>query len=273
MTAFGLRSRVNTSIGSWLNSGFGGLGVTTFPPSTVEYLIVAGGGGGSDDVAGGGGAGGLLSGTASVTSGNYIITVGNGGIRGTTRYSIGGTAAENGGDTTAFGLTAIGGGRGAARRDGAFVGVTASSGGSGGGGAYPATSGASGTAGQGNAGASGVSTTSGGGGGGAGGAGSGATGGTGFSSSITGTTTTYAVGGAGGLNGGGAGARNSAYGSGGGGGGNSPIDANTAGQSGVVIIRYPDTFPLASATTGSPTITNPTGYRVYTFTASGSITF
>jgi hypothetical protein len=41
----------------------------------------------------------------------------------------------------------------------------------------------------------------------------------------------------------------------------------------VVIIRYPDSLPLATATTGSPTVTNPTGYRVYTFTASGSITF
>jgi hypothetical protein len=45
------------------------------------------------------------------------------------------------------------------------------------------------------------------------------------------------------------------------------------GGSGVVILRYPDTFPLATSTTGSPTVTNPTGYRVYTFTASGSITF
>jgi hypothetical protein len=41
----------------------------------------------------------------------------------------------------------------------------------------------------------------------------------------------------------------------------------------VVVLRYPDGFPLAESTTGSPTITNPTGYRVYTFTGSGSITF
>jgi hypothetical protein len=40
-----------------------------------------------------------------------------------------------------------------------------------------------------------------------------------------------------------------------------------------VIIRYPDSYRAASATTGSPTITNPTGFRVYAFTASGSITF
>jgi hypothetical protein len=38
-------------------------------------------------------------------------------------------------------------------------------------------------------------------------------------------------------------------------------------------LRYPDAYLAATSTTGSPTITNPTGYRVYTFTASGSITF
>jgi hypothetical protein len=46
-----------------------------------------------------------------------------------------------------------------------------------------------------------------------------------------------------------------------------------AGGSGVVIIRFPDTLAAAASTTGSPTVTNPTGYRVYTFTGSGSITF
>jgi hypothetical protein len=40
-----------------------------------------------------------------------------------------------------------------------------------------------------------------------------------------------------------------------------------------VILRYPDTFSLATATTGSPTVTTTGGYRIYTFTASGSITF
>ena len=65
-------------------------------------------------------------------------------------------------------------------------------------------------------------------------------------------------------------------GSAGAGGGNTANRGGGAGGnggSGVVIIRYPDTFGLASSTTGSPTVTNPTGYRVYTFTASGSITF
>jgi hypothetical protein len=40
-----------------------------------------------------------------------------------------------------------------------------------------------------------------------------------------------------------------------------------------VIIRYADTYDAASATTGSPTITVTGGYRIYKFTASGSITF
>jgi len=46
-----------------------------------------------------------------------------------------------------------------------------------------------------------------------------------------------------------------------------------AGGSGVVIIRYADTYFAATSTTGSPTITVAGGYRVYKWTASGSITF
>jgi hypothetical protein len=40
-----------------------------------------------------------------------------------------------------------------------------------------------------------------------------------------------------------------------------------------VIIAYADTYPAASATTGSPTITNVGGDRIYKFTGTGSITF
>lgn len=46
-----------------------------------------------------------------------------------------------------------------------------------------------------------------------------------------------------------------------------------AGGSGIVIIRYADTFAAATSTTGSPTITVSGGYRTYTWTGSGSITF
>jgi hypothetical protein len=45
-----------------------------------------------------------------------------------------------------------------------------------------------------------------------------------------------------------------------------------AGGSGVLFIKYPDSFSAAS-TTGSPTITVSGGYRIYKFTGSGSITF
>jgi hypothetical protein len=47
----------------------------------------------------------------------------------------------------------------------------------------------------------------------------------------------------------------------------------SAGGSGVVVIRYSDTFPLATSTTGSPTITTSGGFRIYRWTGSGSITF
>jgi hypothetical protein len=40
-----------------------------------------------------------------------------------------------------------------------------------------------------------------------------------------------------------------------------------------VIIAYPDTLPVATATTGSPIYTNVGGKRIYQFNASGSITF
>jgi hypothetical protein len=65
---------------------------------------------------------------------------------------------------------------------------------------------------------------------------------------------------------------------GGGGGGRYQSGVSAAGAnggSGVVIIAYPDTFALAAATTGSPTVDSSSraGFHVYTFTGSGSITF
>jgi hypothetical protein len=40
-----------------------------------------------------------------------------------------------------------------------------------------------------------------------------------------------------------------------------------------VIIRYEDSYPAATSTTGSPTITVAGGYRVYQWTGDGTITF
>jgi hypothetical protein len=42
-----------------------------------------------------------------------------------------------------------------------------------------------------------------------------------------------------------------------------------------VIVAYPQTFPAASSTTGSPTYSSVSraGYHVYTFTGTGTITF
>jgi hypothetical protein len=65
-------------------------------------------------------------------------------------------------------------------------------------------------------------------------------------------------------------------GGGGGGGGGSGFDAAGAGGSGIVVIAYPDTFPVPASISGGLTYNQPTrtGYRVYRFTAgTGTITF
>ena len=240
-------------------------------PGEIEYLIVAGGASGGH---GGGGAGGLLRGITEVTPQTYTITVGAGGAA--RPVGTRGQAEEgiNGDNSVAFGLTAIGGGRGSqAGQD------NADAGGSGGGGGGDATGAArrAGTAGQGNAG--GISLRGGygaaGGGGGAGKAGDdsreetgvisrGGNGGDGLPTSIAGQEFYYAGGGGGGANtnsnsaselslggkgGGGRGARDldaggepAAPSTGSGGGGaeyEGAIPGGGAGANGIVIIRYP----------------------------------
>lgn len=125
----------------------------------------------------------------------------------------------------------------------------------------------------------------------------GGNGGNGLQYSISGTATYYAGGGGGycyrsgfvgqgGLGGGGRGgysgegktsANNGSPNTGGGGGmwyvTVSANTSNTSGGSGIVILRYPDTYAAATSTTGSPTYTNTGGWHIYQFTASGSITF
>lgn len=247
-------SRFNTDLGAY--EIFNG---TVWQPITgayaVNYLIVAGGGGGGVTIGAGGGAGGLLANVTSVQPGNtYTITVGSGGAVGV-----------NGANSSALGLTAIGGG----------AGNTGNAGGSGGG-AGSGSPGA-GTAGQGFAGGNSAGSY-GGGGGGAGAVGGnavagtrGGDGGVGVQSSITGTAVFYAGGAAGYLQGiGGTGGTpgNGSLNAGGGGDGYDP----SAGKNGVVIISYPSTTQRA---TGGNVTTYTSGgqvYWVHTFTTSGTFT-
>ena len=61
---------------------------------SAEYLIVGGGGGGGSRFGGAGGAGGYRTGTATLTAGNYPVTVGGGGSGGASGGG-GGTGASN----------------------------------------------------------------------------------------------------------------------------------------------------------------------------------
>lgn len=107
----------------------------------VEYLIVAGGGGGGGSPHGaGGGAGGLLHGytKASLSTGTYTITVGGGGAgkvgKKTAPWPSPGTNyGANGGNSTAFGKTALGGGGGGGYSGGGGNDTVGKNGGSGGG--------------------------------------------------------------------------------------------------------------------------------------------
>lgn len=73
-----------------------------------EYLIVAGGGSGvrGNNGDAGGGAGGLILSAGNITKGNYPIIVGAGGV------GLGNYFSNNGNNSSALGLTAIGGGGG-----------------------------------------------------------------------------------------------------------------------------------------------------------------
>ena len=230
--------------------------------TSYDYLVVAGGGSGGNNKigsyenGGGGGAGGMLTGSSTLSAGSYSINIGQGGA------IPGGDGQTKGGNTTAFGLTAIGGGGGRTRD----TGLTNCNGGSGGGTTNwdDVNSPGSGTSGQGNRGgyatqvASGDGGSGGGGGkgavGGTGQSSTGANGGSGASSSISGSSVVYAGGGGGGGgtagsggSGGGGNAGNSssvngsngASGRGGGGGGNYAQAGNAGnGGAGVVIVRY-----------------------------------
>jgi len=184
--------------------------VTFSGTGTIELLMVAGGGGGGqgfiNQVGGGGGAGGLIYKAALPVRANltYSIVVG-----------AAGNHRSNGGDTIAFGLTALGGGHGADSDASGSPNIAASSGGSGGGGARGSVdlaylrvggSGLQSISASGGFGFDGGTLPGGidqAGGGGAGGPGSGANGigGPGLEFDIDGTQRMYATGGAGGRTG------------------------------------------------------------------------
>jgi hypothetical protein len=275
----------------FLNSISGTLGVlgtrkNNRPPLNVEYLVVAGGGGGghgsNSPQFAGGGAGGLLQGSTSLITQSYSITIGAGGPSGATSdrfdgpWAIGG----NGNNTTAFGLTAIAGGGagGGAGSSGSPGGSGGGQGGTGGGGTSPNN--AAGTAGQGNQGGarSPGNDDAAGGGGGAGTAGSNGVsgvsgnGGNGIFSSISGTNLGYAGGGGRLDNGYRAGfpaSPNATINSGSGGGGH-----NGNGGSGVIILKYPDSYTIATSGITATTSAPSGGFKVTSVTAgTGTVTF
>ncbi|MBM3825737.1 MAG: filamentous hemagglutinin N-terminal domain-containing protein, partial [Verrucomicrobia bacterium] len=274
-------------------------GATTFVFDTsVDYLLVGGGGGGGAHVGGGGGGGGVLTGTTALTATTSAVSVGAGGT-GSTNINVSvRTAATAGGNTTAFGLTAFGGGAG-----GNWNTIAATAGGSGGGQGANLTA-AAGTTGQGFAGGigDGVSTYGyvAGGGGGAGGVGGTASttqagnGGIGLVSAITGTDAYYGGGGGGGvhtanlaaagfggLGGGGNGAVNlqgarapdGVANTGGGGGGNGAVSNAVTiggnGGSGVLIVSYLGPSAGTSGTVSTGTA-GAVGRTLHTFTSTGA---
>ena len=248
--------------------------------TNASILIVAGGGGGGLDnyyysgeghrMAGGGGAGGLIYNTTANLSGNYSIVVGSGGLGGT---AAGGCYGAKGQNSSAFGLTAVGGGGGIGHSQPYADPAAGAANGGSGGGSIALTLNGNATAGQGNNGGTGSDaarpwTAGGGGGAGASGGNSSVSssnggGGIGLNYTISGNNTYYAGGGggagdadnfagSGGTGGGGAGnsmttATSGTPATGGGGGGKSrnKYDGTTdysglagAGGSGVVIVRY-----------------------------------
>jgi hypothetical protein len=258
-----------------------GISITSNPIG-VEYLIIAGGGGGGWDVGGGGGAGGVLNNSTGIWPGTYNIGIGGGGAgAGTGAPAV----PNNGFNTYAIGLMAIGGGGG-----GNYSGGSGLSGGSGGGGAgYGSTTNAGfGMKGQGFEGGCGINVagngSTGGAGGGAGAAGASSinnnpgcvAGGTGIISTIIGEYRSYGCGGRGGgdsWTGNQAGRTNTGDGGDGAGVANGS-NAGSNGGSGLTILKMRNTNSATfSGGLTTYTCTHVYGYNIYVVTAgAGTVT-
>ena len=276
-------------------------------PLTVDYLVVAGGGSGgtyngsNGSGSGGGGAGGLRTSYESTSGGgasaetaltlststDYTVSIGAGG-GGISSPSSTYSAGNNGANSVFSTITSTGGGGGGS---GSGTGVLAGkTGGSGGGSGYAGSGGlATSSPVQGYDGGDPRTPASqpypAGGGGGAGSVGvtassnDGGAGGSGLPVSITSSTNTYSAGGSGSnFN---AGSSSNAAVNTGNGSNGAATGSSGNGGSGVVIIRYPDTYTIQETTSGGNVLTFTTdsttvaNTKITTFTAgtSGTIQF
>lgn len=234
-------------------------------PILMQFLIVGGGGGAfaktGNDTTAGGGAGGFIT-------GSYCFDPNE-----TKSFSVGAGGFNNGSNSIAFGLTAIGGGKGGANINGAAT--DGQNGGSGGGTVYPSTVVGLGTPPQGFNGGIGTTSISGGGGGG------GASANGGNSNSNTGAAGgdgkqwfdgTYYAGGGGGSNYKDSSANSGPNGLGYqiGGGAGAGGAAALSGTNGIVAVRYL-TGERVVVTNGSTVILG--NFTYHYFTSNGSIKF
>ena len=284
MSRFGQRTRVSTAISAWMPTG----DEVPQNPTSIEMLLAGGGGaggvpngiGGPPSPAGagsGGGAGGLYSSVTSNPGGGpggvvasataiaagvtYTITIGGSATPSTfaapTIPTITSNAGSPGGPS--------GGTAGGAA--GAYTGNPSTYAG-GPGSDYP------------------PEASQGGGGGGAAGTGFAssdvpnvARGGNAITNTIRAASPTFPQSYSGGGGGGEAVARRGSQGPGGGTYGTgatanpSSFASANPGQPGVCVFRYPDTFPTAPTTTGSPELITTGGYHIYTFTSSGTVSW
>ena len=246
--------------------------LTVTEPGEIEILLVGGGGGAggstekasgytsSDSRGGGGGGGGVIHKTGfHVGVGTYFITVGAGGAVNRSNDTIG---SATGGNTTGFGLTALGGGPGGCVDPTTYYNSSALAGASGGGGSknsngrsYPGGSALASAENEnmGHAGGNALDYKTAGGGGGAGTAGTTGSpvGGNGYACDISGTSVYYGGGGGGGRRDSsavaqpGLGGGKNSYG----GGGTGQIGWSTpeAGGPGIAIVRFTRTAQKTSS--------------------------